>query len=791
MVSAPSDMNHRNMGVRDMKVCAKCGNKLGKHDKFCGKCGSSEITETKSTSLFGIIDFGPKQKKCIYCGTTLEGKAKFCFACGKPTEGGVSLSFLDENKNAPAPEGAGLDFENGGDQGADASAETMQAADGNAAPAPEAPKADVPELDFLKSAEDFSSSLGGGANTGVTQNPASHLAGERKEQKKDDYVQPAAAAWSIPQPGSAGSVVGAPVSQPVDQEGVTQDNYSGGVVAPAPVPAAPVPSPVQSAPVAPSAPQQKPISDMEAARRALKEEEERRKQEEIRKRKEAEAARKAEEERRRAEEEAAKKAEEERKAAEEAERKAAEEKRLAEEEAVRKAEEERKAAEEAARKAEEERLAVEEAARKAEEERKRVAEEAAKKAEEAKRLAEEAAKKAEEERKRVEEEAARREEEARRRAEEEAARKAEEERKRAEEEAARQAKVEEERKALEDLLKTANESAKSALKDWEKGTITSINELEVALDSFKEYESKTGEKVSDSEDNETFLKLEDVLGVHYYDERAYKLGVPLVKDAALHGKSLSAIRYSDWVIRNRSEVPDKEGLMVELLSKALEDPEVINNKQEFIKAQLFLAKVYREGLTVKKDMQMAFKYYKACADEDAPLGVAMVGQCLLYGDGVKRDPKEAFVWNSKGAELGQERSIRNIALAYDYGTGVKRDPLKAVEWYKKVLEISATDRFAKYRIAYCLANVDSVFGFKPTIEMYKEANVYAQEALDEGEKDAEVVIGFLKTRPVNGLPNYNEAYAHFAKAANHGNEKAKEWLARFEKKGNGSYTIRN
>ena len=68
---------------------------------------------------------------------------------------------------------------------------------------------------------------------------------------------------------------------------------------------------------------------------------------------------------------------------------------------------------------------------------------------------------------------------------------------------------EEERKALEDLLKTANDNAVAALKDCEKGTITSINELEVALDGFKEYESKTGKKISDSEDNEIFLQLED------------------------------------------------------------------------------------------------------------------------------------------------------------------------------------------------------------------------------------------------------------------------------------------
>lgn len=753
-----------------MRICANCGNKLGKKDRFCGKCGSSEINET--TSIFGF-DFGPKTKKCIYCGTTLEGKAKFCWSCGKSTEGGISLSFLDEKKQSePSAQLGGF-----------APAQEQQPAEvtqmaSPASPAPVQQSESVPELDFLKSPEDFSSSLGGNEGSGITHNPASHLSGQSVEHKKaDNSAMPQAAVWSIP--------------QDPDQ-----------VPTPPPLPeptSHPAPLRISTPDVDPAEAEK--IAAEEAAKRA---EEERKAAEEAAKKAEEErklaeeAARKAEEEKKRAEEEAARKAEEERKKAEEerkkaeeeAKKKAEEERKKAEEEAKKKAEEERKKAEEEAKKkaeeakkAEEERLKQEEEKKKAEEERKKAEEEAKKKAEEARKAAEEAAKKAEEERKKAEEEA-------KKKAEEEAKKKAEEERKKAEEEAARKAKEEAERKALAELRKDADTSATAAIKATKKGTPESYNELAAALDKYRDYEKKTGLNMSDEADNDTFISVEDILGTHYYDEDAFKLAVPLISDAARHGKAKSGLYYVDHVVRNRTLMPEDEGALKNILDKVMEDKDIMSNKDMKIKLLLLNAKIYKEGLTVKKNMETAFGYYKQAAELGSAKGTGYVGNCLLYGDGVKRDTKAAFEWNMKAAEAGEERGIRNVAVAYDYGTGIKHDALEAVKWYKKLLEIVSNDRFAKYRIAYSLANPDKIIGFRPDESQLKEAYDYAEAALEAGEGEAEYVLGYLKTLHVNGGPNYTESYTHFAKVANRGNEKAREWMAKFVKNGNGTYMFR-
>ena len=786
------------------RVCANCGHRLGRKDKFCGECGSSDITET--ASVFGF-EIAPKTKKCIYCGETLEGKAKFCWKCGKPTEGGIDLSFLDRKGNDyVAPENI-VSSDN-------AAPRPQQQATPAPAPAPAAAPQQsaqpLPELDFLKSPEDFSSSLGGDAE--INLNSSGRVSSNSSSKKEENqYVQPAAAVWSLPQDGTPPhNPTGAPV-----QSNVTEAVPAQSVVTPvqaaqaSPVAVPPVSQQVQNAPgqsfasVAGMAPANGPAE--EAARKA---EEERKIAEQ---RAAEEAAHKAEEERKAAEQKAA-----EQKAAEEAARKAEEERKRAAEEAARKAEEERKAAEqkaaeEAARKAEEERKrAEEEAARKAEEERKRAEEEAARKAEEErKRAEEEAARKAEEERKRAEEEAARKAEEERKRAEEEAARKAEEERKRAEEEAARKAeeerkaaeeaarlaeeerKREEEAKKLEEMRASADKDAAKAIKSMKSGGNVGKAALEAVLDRYHEYENKSGVKMSEEADNAYFIDVEDLLGVFYYEENAFKLAFPLLKDAAVHGKGESGLCYSEYVLRNRSELPDEPEYLKRILEAVLEDEEVVKDVSKKIRALLALAKVYKDGVTVEKDMAKAFECYKESAELGSPKGVAMVGRCYLYGDGVKRDPKEAFAWNLKGAEAGEETGIRNIAVAYDYGTGVKRDPKAAVEWYKKLLAMISNDRFAKYRIAYCLSNPDRIVGYKPDDDMYREAYDYASQALEEGEKDAEYVIGYLRTLPINGGPNYTEAYSHFAKAANNGNSKAREWMNKFTKHGNGTYSLKS
>ena len=314
------------------------------------------------------------------------------------------------------------------------------------------------------------------------------------------------------------------------------------------------------------------------------------------------------------------------------------------------------------------------------------------------------------------------------------------------------------------------------------------SELEAALDGYKEFFEKSG--TQPDETCEIYLKIAERLGVMYYKEKSYKLAEPLVKDAALNGCNMAKIYYVAWMLRNRKEIPSENGYLKHLLEDGLADPAIKSSKEDKIKATYLMGRIHEEGVTVDKSLTEAFRYYKDCAEMGDPAAMAMVGQYYLYGDGVAKDTKQAFSWNEKAAEAGQERAIRNLAIAYDFGTGTKRDAAKAVEWYKKLLEMVSNDRFAMYRIAYCLADPEKEYRTNPTDAMYKEALEYATKALEGGEKKAEYIIGFYYTRAIDDGPDYNKAATHFNKAANHGEDKAKRWLDRMVKNASGNYTLR-
>ena len=654
-----------------MKVCAQCGNKIGKKDRFCGKCGCSMFNETIARS-----------KYCLYCGETLEIKAKFCSKCGKSCEGDVSLSFLDEKKKTT---------------------ENI-------------------ELDFLKNQDN-----------------------DARAQEEEDKIEEELLA----------------IQQAEEEKRIAREEKE------------------RAEELRLKAEEEAKIAE-EKIRKA---EEKAKKAEEDAKRKAEEKARKAEEERRKAAEEA-KRLEEKRILEEiEAKKKAAaeakrieEERRIAEEEAARKAEEE------AARKAEKERLraAEEEAARKAEEERLRAEEEAARKAEEEARKAEEERLKAEEEARKAEEERLRAEE----------ARKAEEARRKAEEEAARKAEEERRLKEIEQLKEDATSFGIKALEKSHKSLELARVNLEAALDKFNVYYAHLTD--DDFDDlGEVYVQIKELLGIIYYREHAFKLAIPLLKDAAEHDRMRARVYLAEWLLKNRKEIPKEPEYLLNLLLEALEDSEVTEHEDEKIIAIYTLGKIYAEGVGVKRDLEMAFKYYLEGAEMNNISCIAMVGQCYLYGEGVKKDTKTAFAWNEKAANAGNEKGIRNLAVSYDFGTGVARNAEQAIYWYKQLLDKLGNDRFAMYRIAYCLADPDRMYGAKPTAEVYQEALQYAEKAAEEGEDNANYIIGFYYTLALENKPDYNKAMNHFIKAANGGNAKAKEWINRFNKTGSGNYVLRN
>ena len=333
-----------------------------------------------------------------------------------------------------------------------------------------------------------------------------------------------------------------------------------------------------------------------------------------------EAAMRAEEAARLAEE-AALKAQEEKQKAEEVIRKA-EEERLKAEEAIKKAEEDRKKAEEeVAKKAEEKRIREEEERKRAEEERKRREEEEQRRREEAARLAEL-------ERKRLEEEARKKAEEEKKRAEEEARRKAEEERKRKEEEERRKAEeaarlAEEKRiKELEEMYHDATTSAKKALEKYAKSAEGARGNLEVALDKLNTLYKKADVNIDVSETRGDYYKIEEILGITYYLEGAYKLSIPLLRDAADNGSCKCRIYLTQWLLRNRGELPSDQGFLLDYIESSIKGDVT---EEEITIANRVLAKMYRDGIGVKRSLPTAFEYFKKAADAGDITSVATVG----------------------------------------------------------------------------------------------------------------------------------------------------------------------
>ena len=315
--------------------------------------------------------------------------------------------------------------------------------------------------------------------------------------------------------------------------------------------------------------------------------------------------------------------------------------------------------------------------------------------------------------------------------------------------------------------------------------------LESALDKYKSMYKNVDKDIDVSGTKENYGCIQELVGITYYNEKAYKLAAPLIKAAAEEERPRALIYQAETYIRNRKGMPDTPGYLKDMLDKALADKDIFDDcPEELVKAYMTLAKIYRDGIGVKKNPEEMFRYYMKAAQMEEVEAFALVGQCYMYGEGVKKDGKRAFEWNEKAAQAGNDKGIRNYAVCFDFGTGTKKNAEQAIHWYKELLNHMENDRFAMYRIAVCLCDPDREYGVKPTDEMYKEAYSYAEKALSAGEENANYIIGYCYMKGKAVKVDYNKAVAHFTKASNVGNTKAKAKLALFVKNGAGKYTLK-
>ena len=121
----------------------------------------------------------------------------------------------------------------------------------------------------------------------------------------------------------------------------------------------------------------------------------------------------------------------------------------------------------------------------------------------------------------------------------------------------------------------------------------------------------------------------------------------------------------------------------ELAQKALAHGLVARANEGRASAQNALARLYREGLGLARDLGKAAELYQKAALQGDSIAQFALGVYYLQGTGVAKDPKKAVALFRQAADQGNAVAQTNLAYAYEIGVGVEKDLKKALELYAK------------------------------------------------------------------------------------------------------------
>jgi len=99
--------------------------------------------------------------------------------------------------------------------------------------------------------------------------------------------------------------------------------------------------------------------------------------------------------------------------------------------------------------------------------------------------------------------------------------------------------------------------------------------------------------------------------------------------------------------------------------------------------QYELAQVYRKGLGVKVDLEIALTWYRKAGEAGHAKAQTMLGFIYRNGIGVEADLKQAVHWYQRAVEQGEPTALFNLGSLYRKGYGVPQNEAKALELYRE------------------------------------------------------------------------------------------------------------
>ena len=96
-----------------------------------------------------------------------------------------------------------------------------------------------------------------------------------------------------------------------------------------------------------------------------------------------------------------------------------------------------------------------------------------------------------------------------------------------------------------------------------------------------------------------------------------------------------------------------------------------------------LAHMYRYGDGVEKDGIIAIEWYKKAADKDDVDAILALGEIYSEGKLVCQDIGQSAHYYKMAAEKDNSTALLKLGELYEYGTGVEQNTHKAIYWYRK------------------------------------------------------------------------------------------------------------
>lgn len=174
-----------------------------------------------------------------------------------------------------------------------------------------------------------------------------------------------------------------------------------------------------------------------------------------------------------------------------------------------------------------------------------------------------------------------------------------------------------------------------------------------------------------------------------------------------------------------------------------------------IEAQLNLGLLYYNEKGVEQSYENAAKWFTLAAEQGDEAAQYDLAGMHYDGEGVEQNYEEAFKWYKLAAEQGHVEAQFVLGKCYFCGWGVEQDYAEAEKWFEKAVDNG-----------YDIAEITSWFidwDDEASEEELKHILIWYQWAADEGDMDAQNILGHRYYEGNGVEKNLNKALEYFRK----------------------------